>query len=43
MLWGACKGFADIPKTFTNILFSDEKVTAKVDDYLLNLLNKELN
>ncbi len=43
MLWAAWVGFADIPKTFTNILYSDEKVTAIVDDYLLNLLNKELN
>ncbi|MBO7566883.1 MAG: lantibiotic ABC transporter [Bacteroidales bacterium] len=39
MLWGACKGFADLPKTFTNILYSDEKITSEVDDFLFTLRN----
>ena len=37
MLWAAWVGFADLPKTFTNILYSDEKVTSIVDVFLLTL------
>jgi len=33
MLWCACKGFADLPKTFTNVLYSDNQ-SQIVDDFL---------
>lgn len=37
MLWGAWIGFADIPKTFTNVLYQNEKVSKLVDDKLVDL------
>jgi hypothetical protein len=27
MLWGAWVGFADMPKTFTNVIFQNEEAT----------------
>lgn len=38
MLWGACKGFADLPKTFTKILYENENVTKSLDDFLFDKL-----
>lgn len=38
MLWGAWIGFADIPKTFTNVLYQNDDVTRLIDNRL-----KELN
>lgn len=38
MLWGACVGFADIPKTFTKILYDNKNVTCALDDFLLKCL-----
>ncbi len=37
MLWGAWIGFADIPKTFTNVLYQNEKVSKLVEDKLKEL------
>lgn len=34
MLWGTWIGFADLPKTFTSVLYSKEDITKRVDDYL---------
>ncbi len=34
MLWGASIGFADMPKTFTNILYQNENITHLMDDTL---------
>ena len=38
MLWGAWIGFADMPKTFTNVLYQNDDVTRLIDNKL-----KELN
>jgi hypothetical protein len=38
MLWGAYKGFAALPKTFTNVLYNEREMTQKVDDYLRTVL-----
>lgn len=34
MLWGASIGFADMPKTFTNIIYQNENITHLIDDTL---------
>lgn len=34
MLWGAWVGFADIPKTFTNVLYQNDDVTHLIDKIL---------
>ncbi len=34
MLWGACVGFADMPKTFTNVLYKNENVTKQTDEFI---------
>ena len=36
MLWGACKGFADLPKTFTKILYENQNATKSLDDFLFD-------
>ena len=33
MLWGACIGYADMPKTFTEVLYSDTKEAEKLDRF----------
>lgn len=33
MLWGACIGYADMPKTFTEVLYSDAKEAVKLDRF----------
>ena len=33
MLWGACIGYADMPKTFTEVLYSDAKEAEKLDRF----------
>ena len=38
MLWGACVGFADMPKTFTKILYDNKNVTGTLDDFLFTCL-----
>lgn len=38
MLWGACAGFAAIPKTFTNVVYQDNEADKKLDCFLLNVL-----
>lgn len=35
MLWGACKGYADLPRTFTNVLYEND-ATNEVDQYLFD-------
>lgn len=35
MLWGACKGYADLPKTFTNILY-ENSASNEVDQFLFD-------
>lgn len=37
MLWGAWIGFADMPKTFTNILYQDDEVNYQIDNKLKEL------
>jgi hypothetical protein len=37
MLWGACLGFAAIPKTFTSILYQEKSVSDDVDNFLLSV------
>ncbi|MDY4513181.1 MAG: lantibiotic ABC transporter [Paludibacteraceae bacterium] len=37
MLWGAWVGFADIPKTFTNVLYQNDDVTRLIDNRLTEL------
>lgn len=38
MLWGACKGYANLPKTFTNILYENSE-SEIMDDYLINFIS----
>ena len=38
MLWGACIGYADIPKTFTEVLYSDAKEAEKLDRFTRKLI-----
>lgn len=37
MLWGAAIGFASLPKTFTNVLYLNDNVYKKMDDYLFRV------
>lgn len=37
MLWGAWIGFADMPKTFTNVLYQDEDINSLIDNKLEDL------
>lgn len=37
MLWGAWVGFADMPKTFTNVLYQNDDVTRLIDSKLKEL------
>lgn len=39
MLWGAWIGFADMPKTFTNVLYQNENISRLIDDKLKELNN----
>ena len=39
MLWGASRGFADLPKTFTNIIYENKNTTALLDDKLNEVAN----
>lgn len=34
MLWGACLGYASLPKTFTNIIYQDSEIYKSIDEYL---------
>lgn len=38
MLWGACIGYADMPKTFTEVLYSDAKEAEKLDCFIRNII-----
>ena len=38
MLWGACVGYAGLPKTFTNALYEDSELTSQTDLFLEGLL-----
>lgn len=38
MLWGAWIGFADIPKTFTKTLYSNEVLTKDIDDFMFECI-----
>ena len=40
MLWGAWIGFADMPKTFTNVLYQDDNVNNLIDNKLEELSSK---
>lgn len=37
MLWGAWIGFADMPKTFTNVLYQDDDINSLIDNKLKEL------
>ena len=37
MLWGAWIGFADMPKTFTNVLYQDDYINSLIDNKLEEL------
>jgi len=39
MLWGAWIGFADMPKTFTNVLYQNDDVTRFIDEKLNEAYN----
>ena len=39
MLWGASRGFADLPKTFTNVIYENPQTTLLVDDKLNEIVN----
>ena len=41
MLWGAWVGFADMPKTFTNVLYQNEEAN-NITENLLESIIKEL-
>lgn len=34
MLWGACLGYASLPKTFTNIIYQDSEIFKPIDEHL---------
>ena len=34
MLWGACLGYASLPKIFTNIIYQDSDIYKSIDEYL---------
>lgn len=34
MLWGACLGYALLPKTFTNIIYQDSEIFKPIDEHL---------
>jgi hypothetical protein len=38
MLWGACVGYAGLPKTFTNALYENSEITSQADEFLGSLL-----
>ena len=38
MLWGACVGYAGLPKTFTNALYENSEVSSQTDTFLEALL-----
>lgn len=38
MLWGASRGFAELPKTFTSIIYENKLITDIVDDQLFCIL-----
>ena len=42
MLWGAWIGFADMPKTFTNVLYQDDNINYLIDNKLEELSLKLL-
>lgn len=37
MLWGASRGFADLPKTFTNIIYENNQTTLLVEEKLCDI------
>lgn len=37
MLWGASRGFAELPKTFTNVIYENKHTTVLVDDKLSDI------
>ncbi len=43
MLWGACVGYADLPKTICNKLYNNELVVNVIDDYFIELEKKLYN
>ena len=40
MLWGACLGYAALPKTFTNIMYQDFDVYNPIDEFLIQMSEK---
>lgn len=40
MLWGAWIGFADMPKTFTNVLYQNDNINSMIDSKLAELSSK---
>ncbi len=41
MLWGAWIGFADMPKTFTNVLYQNEDVNSMTENLLESIMQKQ--
>lgn len=37
MLWGGAIGYASLPKTFTNLLYSNDNIYKRMDDFLFSL------
>jgi hypothetical protein len=40
MLWGAWIGFADMPKTFTNVLYQNDVINSLIDGKLEDIQKK---
>ncbi len=40
MLWGAWIGFADIPKTFTNVLYQNDDIDSLIEKKLQTMINQ---
>ena len=37
MIWGACLGFAALPKTFTNVIYLNDEITLALDEFLTKI------
>ena len=40
MLWGAWIGFADMPKTFTNVLYQNDEIDSIIDNKLYTMIDQ---
>ena len=40
MLWGAWIGFADMPKTFTNVIYQNDDIDSLIEKKLYTMINQ---